>query len=515
MVCVLALTAAFAAAAPTLDARIHAVATLAGQPHLVGAAGLTTSEAPILTLENDDAFDPSAPRRRLVVLGGFGGDAKSALAVVDFAEWFKTRAPSALRREWTLSVLPAAAFDAADTASLERWVTFQAPDLLVEVRDDGRSVGVKVLTSEVVSASGTADAIARRLAASPRTRSALHESIVRRVARDPLTIARLLATRYPETPSISYIPSVAWTSTLRLAALTNEPAIGDKVREQAAPWVGGGRPLFGDRIQLTSVAGAMVFAELGGEALPRALEAAALASARKEGGIAQYGQGWTDDMFMASAILARVGALPGRAADLDAIAQLLADYSARLQRSDGIFVHATDGPFAWGRGNGFAALGLTETLTRLPEQHPARANLLSIYRRQMAALRNYQSPDGAWRQVIDEPGAYREETATAMVTVAMARGLRRGWLDKSYQTVVDKSWRALAAHVNEDGTLIDVCAGTGAGPTRRYYLDRPAVSGADDRGGAMALAAAVEYVELRRLSSRRRAGSSSTEPTAR
>jgi hypothetical protein len=46
---------------------------------------------------------------------------------------------------------------------------------------------------------------------------------------------------------------------------------------------------------------------------------------------------------------------------------------------------------------------------------------------------------------------------------------------------------ALSAHVTEDGGLVDVCSGTGAGPTARYYFDRPAIEGPDDRGGAMAL----------------------------
>ena len=59
-----------------------------------------------------------------------------------------------------------------------------------------------------------------------------------------------------------------------------------------------------------------------------------------------------------------------------------------------------------------------------------------------------------------------------------------------------EGWRALLAHVLEDGRLVDVCFSTGAGPTRRHYLDRPAVNGADDRGGAMVLGAALEYHRL-------------------
>jgi hypothetical protein len=45
---------------------------------------------------------------------------------------------------------------------------------------------------------------------------------------------------------------------------------------------------------------------------------------------------------------------------------------------------------------------------------------------------------------------------------------------------------------------VDVCTGTGAGPnaTREYYLNRPALFGPDDRGGAMALTAALEMHAL-------------------
>jgi len=128
----------------------------------------------------------------------------------------------------------------------------------------------------------------------------------------------------------------------------------------------------------------------------------------------------------------------------------------------------------------------------MPASHRSRAAILESYRRLMAAAKVQQAPDGMWREVIDEPGAYREETATAMLLTAMARGVRLGWIDRSYQANVDRAWRGLAAHVRGDGTIVDVCASTGGGPTRKYYLERPAITGADDRGGAMALLAAME-----------------------
>jgi rhamnogalacturonyl hydrolase YesR len=117
----------------------------------------------------------------------------------------------------------------------------------------------------------------------------------------------------------------------------------------------------------------------------------------------------------------------------------------------------------------------------------------------MKAMPSMQAPDGMWRQVVDEPGAYREESVTAMTLAALARGMRLGWLDrKTFRPVADRAWRALAGHISSDGAIVDICASTGSQPTLRQYLDRPAISGRDDRGGAMALLAAMEMYELAR-----------------
>jgi rhamnogalacturonyl hydrolase YesR len=137
-----------------------------------------------------------------------------------------------------------------------------------------------------------------------------------------------------------------------------------------------------------------------------------------------------------------------------------------------------------------------EVLTAMPESHPLRPKVLDIYKRHMEALRAQQAPDGMWREVVDEPGSYREESATAIIMTSMARGVRMGWLPRAvYAPVVTRAWRGVAAHVAEDGTIVDVCTSTGSGPTKKYYLDRAAITGADDRGGAMALMAAMEMME--------------------
>ncbi len=81
-----------------------------------------------------------------------------------------------------------------------------------------------------------------------------------------------------------------------------------------------------------------------------------------------------------------------------------------------------------------------------------------------------------------------------MIGFAMQRGIRRSWLKADYQASVDKAWRAVQERPGADGQLINVCAGTGKMKTLRDYLERPAINGRDDRGGAMGLLFATELI---------------------
>ena len=318
--------------------------------------------------------------------------------------------------------------------------------------------------------------------------------------REPLEIARILAARYPAQPIMSYIPALSWSGQLRLSQLTTEPQWREKAMKDIEAFTSGRTPATSEPARLTSLAGALAF-----------FDAAALADNRTAGALAgqialallpdapgkyvNFATGWTDDMFMAAAVMSRVGS---ETTTHGVLHRLLVGYARNLQRSDGLFVHAEKGPHAWGRGNGFALLGLTEALTHLPSTWQGRGEVLDIYRRQVAALAKHQSDDGSWRQVVDEPASYRELTVTAMTVAALARGISRGWIDRAtYEPILNRGWQAVAARVNADGTVKDVCSGTGAGETKEYYLNRPVVNGADDRGGAMALLAAVEMASLK------------------
>jgi rhamnogalacturonyl hydrolase YesR len=167
-------------------------------------------------------------------------------------------------------------------------------------------------------------------------------------------------------------------------------------------------------------------------------------------------------------------------------------------RPDGLYRHQASADAAWGRGNGFPALGLALTLSDFPRDHPAYPRLLASFQGHMKALASFQDENGMWRNVIDRPGAYPEYSATAMIATAMLRGIRNGWLERrTYQPLVDRAWRAILARTGADGRLVDVCESTGTrGLTDDDYLRRAAVLGRDDRGGGMAMFFATELAGL-------------------
>lgn len=435
-------------------------------------------------------------------------------------------------------------YDAADQPEsrfLWRWIAMQAPDLVIDVRFGSETTWrANALAASFVPIAGAAKApsemsrlsfitslgapgpsgIAPVAALQLTTvagvpgvlsdflqrhttfeRSPLARAMEARTARRPLELARLLAGRYPETPSMSYIPALAWSGAMRLSTITGDPQFRDRARAQMNPFLSGEKPAIAERYLLTSLAGHQAFADLArltdnAAAAGLARKAADFILSDTPDEIVRFRTNWTDDMFMASSVLARVAASTGEPRYADAVARLLTSYVDSLQRGDGLFGHAQAGPHPWGRGNGFAAFGLVEALTHLPATWSARPRVLDAYKRQMRAMADHQAADGMWRQVIDEPGSYRELTVTAMTVAAMARGVRLGWLDAGFRPVVDRGWHGLLARVAEDGTMLDVCTGTGVGPTKQYYLDRGAISGADDRGGAMVLTAALEMAEL-------------------
>src|SRR5690606_21521298 len=148
-------------------------------------------------------------------------------------------------------------------------------------------------------------------------------------------------------------------------------------------------------------------------------------------------------------------------------------YLDEIQRDNGLFYHAPDAPFYWGRGNGWMAVGMAELLRILPEDNPDRTRIKNAYKLMMATLLQHQADDGMWRQLIDKTELWKETSGSAMFTYAMIVGVKKGWLDKvTYGTAARKAWLSLLTYINDDDNITDVCEGTDKGKSYQFYVDR-------------------------------------------
>ena len=178
-------------------------------------------------------------------------------------------------------------------------------------------------------------------------------------------------------------------------------------------------------------------------------------------GITHEARYWIDDMYMITLLQVEAFRATGESKYLDRAALTMAAYLTKLQQSNGLFFHAPDSPFYWGRGNGWVAAGLTELLQELPENHPQHKPIVESYRKMMTALLAAQGEDGMWRQLIDKPETWSESSCTGMFAFAFVTGVKRGWLDeKTYAPAARKAWLALVSKIDADANIQDVCIGT-------------------------------------------------------
>lgn len=194
----------------------------------------------------------------------------------------------------------------------------------------------------------------------------------------------------------------------------------------------------------------------------------------REDGLTSQTRWWIDDLYMVCMLQMQAFRATGEMKYANRAAMQMSAYLDTLQQKNGLFHHGPDSPFFWGRGNGWVASAMTEVLLDLPKDHKLHADILDHYIRMMQALLTYQSDNGMWRQVVDYPYAWGESSCTAMFAYAMAVGLRNGWLaEAEYRPVLDKAWAALAAHVDREGNVREICVGTGKENDLEYYLKRP------------------------------------------
>jgi rhamnogalacturonyl hydrolase YesR len=166
-------------------------------------------------------------------------------------------------------------------------------------------------------------------------------------------------------------------------------------------------------------------------------------------------------MFMITMVQAQAYRATGNHEYINRAAKEMVVYLDQLQKSNGLFYHAPDVPYFWGRGDGWMAAGMSELLRSLPQDNPDRPRIMEGYKKMMAALLKYQDANGMWHQLIDNPNAWPETSSTGMFAFAFITGVKEGWLDAdTYGPAARKAWLALIPYLDKNWDIHDVCQGT-------------------------------------------------------
>jgi rhamnogalacturonyl hydrolase YesR len=300
------------------------------------------------------------------------------------------------------------------------------------------------------------------------------------------------------TATIHYSEVATWYGALTFASLTHDDALrGELIRKFEPLMPGGGEAA---RIPVRRHVDDSIFGVVPLEIAIETKDPKYLAAGKawadrqwenpRPDGLSAETRFWIDDMYMLTLLQLESYRATSERKYLDRDALEMAAYLDKLQQPNGLFFHAPDVPFYWGRGDGWVAAGMAEMLRDLPQDHPQRKRIMEGYRAMMSALLKYQGKDGMWRQLIDHDEAWPESSGSAMFTFALVTGVKNGWLDAAtYGPAARRAWIAVVGYIDQNQDITNVCEGTGKQNSYDYYLARKRRTG-DFHGQAPVLWAA-------------------------
>jgi len=164
---------------------------------------------------------------------------------------------------------------------------------------------------------------------------------------------------------------------------------------------------------------------------------------------------------------------------------------------------------SWGRAMGWYMMALVDVLDFMPEDHPAREDLIGILSTLLDTLQKFADPEtGMWYQVLDCPGRegnYVEATCSAMFTYVYLKAARKGYAPQ-YGKYAKRLYRNLVkTFIREEAdgtiTLTRCCAVAGLGGKENrsgdydYYINERICEN-DPKGIGPFIWSSLEYERL-------------------
>ncbi|MCR9138443.1 MAG: glycoside hydrolase family 88 protein [Alphaproteobacteria bacterium] len=131
----------------------------------------------------------------------------------------------------------------------------------------------------------------------------------------------------------------------------------------------------------------------------------------------------------------------------------------------------TDG---WGRGQGWALLGLLDVAECLDRSVDGREDVEAEALALARTMLGYQLPDGNWHSLVHEPRSGPESSTAAFMATAFFRGMKSGLLPVSeFAEPAERAFAAMKANLDGNGNLTGVSAAVMSALVEEHYWHVP------------------------------------------
>lgn len=199
----------------------------------------------------------------------------------------------------------------------------------------------------------------------------------------------------------------------------------------------------------------------------------------RDGILLNEGEMWIDTLFMAVLFLNKMGhRFQNQEWIGEALHQVLLHIKYLYDKHTGLFYHGWSfllnnnfGGVFWCRGNSWFTYGILEFIESYEGtiDHGLLTYLTDTFKAQVNALIGLQAPSGLWHTVLTDPSSYEEVSGSGAIAGGILKGIKMGILDESYYVCADRAVKAVCKNIGEDGTVLNVSAGTGMGYDEDHY----------------------------------------------
>jgi unsaturated rhamnogalacturonyl hydrolase len=220
-------------------------------------------------------------------------------------------------------------------------------------------------------------------------------------------------------------------------------------------------------------------------------------TSRKKSGKKNVDQIYTKGVFMA-----RMGQLTGERKYFDyCVKQVLETDSLFYDPLTGLYSQyyyqhlKVTNNIKWLRGSGWAAIGIANILSAMPQNHPGYDQVLSVFKKLIIGISAYQTKSGLWRHLVNRTDCFEETSGSTYIVYAIAKGVNDGYLAPEYRDVAVAGWQGILSMQDPDGKIRNVTSQVSGSTSPAYYYNNPVNESDNHLYGALFLAG-VEMMKL-------------------